>query len=176
MSGRSSKRSKRRFSSRSKRPIDKNIVGFSINLSGGNQGEVGIWPPASGPTAGSVFPGTITGIRWHIDCTSHTAQFVRFAWAIVRLRQGQTASALTLPPSVGTMYSPEQDVIVIGSCSTMLQNNTSLYGTHGYAIEGTTKAMRKVQNGDRIIFLCQDDDSATDPNNVNGMIEYFVKT
>lgn len=173
MSGRGTKRSRRRFTSRSKRPIDKNIVAFSISLANATQGEVIIWPPGGG---GAIFPGTITGIRWNVNVKSTTSATVRFAWAIVRVREGQNPSGLNIPGASGILYKPEQDVIVIGHEMTHIENNTTGVGWNNYKIEGTTKSMRKIQNGDRIYFICQDDDSSASANTVAGMIEYFIKT
>lgn len=177
---RTGSRKRRRFSGRSKRPIDKNIIVFSLAVDGAGQTEATLWPPAGAPATGSIFPGTITGIRWNLSVRCVISTTVRFAWAIVRIRESQTASALVLPNTIGILYRPEQDVIVCGHEMIGVSNNNTNLGFNEYKIEGSTKSMRKIQNGDRLLFLCQDDDANVrlpgSTNAVAGIVEYFIKT
>lgn len=180
------KRRRTRFVRRNARPVDKNIVNFNLNLTGNGQAQGTLWPPAASlgpPAAGAIFPGTITGIRWCIDFCYNadndtTGGFVCFAWAIVRLRESQNPSTLVVNGAAGisTMYRPEQDIIVCGTSLVPLSNNTAHVGVTNTRIEGKTKTMRKLQNGDRVIILAQDSDTTDNDNTVYGMVEYFIKT
>jgi len=134
-----------------KRPIDKNIISVATQLdisaaSTTVQGTPVTLAPQGG--GGMTFPGTFTGLQWALDfITSSTAPTVlvaQYAWAIVRLRQGNSIQNIDLT-SGNNFYTPEQDIIACGM-------GLSQPGTNSTHIEGKTKSMRKLMAGDKVQF------------------------
>ena len=131
-----------------KRPIDKalNIV-FKSSV-GASQVQTILLPAATGAC-------TITGIRWQGNVVGDGGgagiDHV-FAWALVLVRDGDTANTLDPTTDGGDLYLPEQDVLVWG-----IGNNQSMAGTvTGSGPDqfiGTTKTMRKLRQGDRIVWI-----------------------
>ena len=144
-----------------KRPIDKQIINTALTLNGTQTG-TNLWT--------TTFPGTITGIR--VDLTlvqsAGTAPGA-YAWAIVLIKEGQTASTIGLTNGT-TFYQPEANVLMFGR------------GTHSRATSDTvprvyeqsTKTMRKLQCGDKIDILVIGE--ATNTTLLNGAIQFFIKT
>ena len=62
----------------------------------------------------ATFPCTLVGLRWTIYAmTSSSANNVA-AWAIVKVDDGETATALTFTPNA-SLYAPERDVFKFGN-------------------------------------------------------------
>jgi len=94
-----------------KRPIDKAIVGGALNLSGLSQLACQIYPISTSiPPVGASFPGTITGLRWAVDALPAGAitGINVTKWIIVKCREGQQPSAMTVGVGPSPLYTPEQ--------------------------------------------------------------------
>ncbi len=158
----SRKRNRNNFTRRSTpRPIDKNIK--IINIVIGSSTSIQALVVAT-------FPCTIVGLRWEVSYTNDTAntsQFVR--WAIVLLRDGELAGSLG-SGNLGTLYTPEQNVMAFGAMI-ITGNSFSEVGRHE---SGSTKTMRKLMGGDKIVFLA----AGTSANgaSVTGAIQFFCKS
>lgn len=139
---------KRPRMSMTKRPIDKKLV----NVFHGNPGT-----QVSTDLTTATFPCTITGLRWAIK----NSGLNNVHWCIIVLRDGMTAD--TIATSDGsTLYNPEQDVLAFG-----VQKDDSM------TAEGSTKTMRKLQGGDKIVFLSK---AAASGGTTSGIIQLFCKT
>ena len=144
-----------------KRPIDKQIINTALAIAATQVGTL---------LHTAAFPGTITGLM--VDLT-----FIQdagtspgaFAWLIVLVKEGQTASTISLTNG-GTLYQPEQNVMMWGR------------GTHNRATNDNvprvytqrSKTMRKMQVGDRLDFICIGE--ATNTTLLNGAVQFFIKT
>lgn len=134
-----------------KRPIDKKLISISKTNSTTQQ---------STDLITATFPCTITGLRWSFAMSGSSV----IHWAIVILRDGETLDALG-QGDASTLYNPEQNVMAFG-----VVNALSTDHVHP---EGSTKTMRKLQGGDKIVFV-MDCSSAT--GSVNGCVQLFCKT
>lgn len=174
MSSRSRRTSRKKvFQSIQKRPIDKQIINVTTAAFGQTQAITTIRP-------GATFPGTITGIRWRLQLQTNAvaanADTVLVTWVLVRLRDGVVASTIS-QTNASTMYAPEQDVIVCGTIGGKLPlDSIAPEGwNQSWFDEGTTKTMRKLQNGDQIVLIYK---SSNTPVNhfLAGFFEFFYKT
>ena len=145
------------------RPIAKEIIKVTITNAGTTQ--------RSTTLKTTTFPCTITGIRWSLAILSKTTtDQVNGLWMIVRTKDGQTTSTISLTDG-GTAYQPETDVLAFGAFG-LADVDQSSPSTH--LAEGQTKAMRKLSDGDAIYFivLC---DTGTNTE-VQGAIQFFCKS
>ena len=141
------------------RPIDKDII--IVNQSGVTATQVA---PVIKTAA---FPCTMTGLRWDLNFHQDAGTgLCIFQWAIVFLGEAQTVDALSLVASA-TLYEPEQDVLTWGIGSIQTSNETKDW-------RGTTKTMRKMKVGDRLVFLLRG--IATETVAVLGAVQFFCKT
>jgi len=142
-----------------KRPIDKALITVSKNGVNNTQ--------ATTTLATVTNPCTICGLRWSLsflqDAGAGNADLI---WAIVVARDGNSANTLSQTDGA-TTYAPEQDVLTFGS--TFIDNNVE---THLF--EGTTKTMRKMLIGDRLIFIARG--VATNTVGIRGVVQFFCKT
>ncbi len=116
----------------------------------------------------ATFPGTIVGLRWSLGAVQDAGtDITQLTWAIVVVQDGQTASAISLTDA-GDMYTPEQDVLAFGS---VVSTGTDLSAER---IEGTTKTMRKLKQGDvlQLIAIAE----ATNTWLLFGAVQFFYKT
>lgn len=148
---------------RAKRPIDKKLTNVQItNLIAGKQ-TVDLY-------AAATFPGTITGLRWSLSVvrSGGTANTVgNYKWAIVIVPAGTTDSTIAMGAG-GSMYDPEQMVLAFGSgCTYNIGDGAVIY-------EGSTKSMRKLKAGDKLIFTCFG--TATERHDISGTVQFFYKT
>jgi len=162
------------YSVQQKRPIDKQLVDGYLALTGTASKYIKIYPFSG--DGGVTFPGTLTGFRWTISSVNRdeaNANLTR--WAIVKCREGLIPNALNnhgggTVSSCGTMYAPEQDVIAWGQ-NTL---NSGLDFPSLINNEGSTKSMRKMQNGDALYFVANDTSAAA--SGIMFIIQFFYKT
>ena len=152
------------------RPISKTLLFFHAPITGGT---------TVSTIYSTTFPCTITGLRWELSTPAHVAQgapngYVN--WAIVLVKQGNTAS--TLPtgsqPQPLNMYVPEQNVLASGS-ATLSPTGT---GEFNAVWKGQTKTMRKMQLGDnlQIVFGMGTNDPSLEDTVFGGSIQFFCKS
>ncbi len=146
------------------RPIDKQLINVAGAALDATQDEVTLFT--------TTFPATITGLRWSMGFiqdagTAETA----CKWAIIVARDQIAASALVLT-SGSSMYQPEQNVLAYGSAISDLP--TAAGWTGATRFEGSTKTMRKLQTGDKILFIAKGE--ATNTWAYDGTVQFFVKS
>lgn len=148
------------------RPIDKKIVNINLVDVDSTQQATTIIQ--------ATFPCTITGLRWMITVENRTAvQGVSFGWAIVIDREGLTVNTLSVPGNGTDYYTPEGNILAWGT-GKLAANNASA-GEIIVRNEGTTKTMRKLQQGDVLAVLCRSNE-ATPSVNFTGTIQFFCKS
>lgn len=142
---------------RSRRPMDKIIKTIKVaDVSSGAQ--------TSTTLATATYPGTIVGLRWELSFVK-TTNSGNVAWAIVLVREGASADTITLTDAAA-FYQPEQNVLACGVLG--------LDTTDRDIIVGDTKAMRKLQGGDQLLFLTYAD--VVSCASCSGTVQFFVKT
>lgn len=154
------------ISRRSKRPIDKKLM--NVNLGPITNAQVN-----TPLIDGANFPGTITGIRWNINYvrTVFNANTIAgYVWAIVIVPAGTAISNLTVGNG-SSMYDPEQNVLAFGTGNSYSNAFTS---NCQKSFEGSTKSMRKLKNGDKLVFVALG--TATEACYLYGTIQWFYKT
>jgi len=124
----------------------------------------------------AVFPCTIVGLRWELssgavfDTPQGLDAYIN--WAIVLVKQGNTAGELPDSVSVAQdFYTPEQNVLAYGSRGLLF---TTAAGPIVW--NGSTKTMRKMQVGDKLLFISKIGDSNAVHDNMFGAIQFFCKT
>ncbi len=120
----------------------------------------------------TTFPGTIVGLRWSLGFLSAQAAsdaFVR--WVIVVVPDGEAINTIGSSDGVD-FYTPEQNVLAFGIIG--IKDNDLGSGPTAANIEGTTKTMRKLKQGDVLQFgtLASVANSFT----TAGTIQFFFKT
>jgi len=158
-----------------KRPIDKRIVIINQNMTAATQTQIGLYPTGG---AGATFPGTITGLRWKIMINSTSTTVIpNVTWAIIKLRDGNTPTALSLT-SGASAYNPEQDVM----CNGWMTVDSDNVGANNYSVHtpdmGHTKTMRKLMAGDNLTFIAATNftPAAGTVLNISGFVEFFFKS
>ncbi len=148
-----------RMGTRVKRPVDKAIVNITKAGVAGSQVNTDLFT--------TTFPCTIVGLRWHITMLQDAGTGASFInWAIIILRDGLTADTLSTSDG-STLYNPEQDVMTFGIMQ--IDNNTTPASN-----VGETKTMRKMQGGDKLVFLAIG--VATNTATIRGTVQFFCKT
>jgi len=141
-----------------KRPIDKGLVNVIHGIS---------TTQAETTLITATFPCTVTGLRWEIGAIGGP-QSTSVRWAIIIVRDGNSAN--TIGASDGSdLYAPEQDVMAFGVqwCPDTDNGNSNIHWT------GSTKSMRKLMGGDKIIFVTK---GSFSNGTVNGCVQLFCKT
>lgn len=149
---------------RAKRPIDKKLTNVQITGLVAAKQDVTLYDSAT-------FPGTITGLRWDLCAvrTGGTATTLgSFKWAIVVVPAGTTISTIAMA-SAASMYDPEQMVLAFGAGCTY-----SSAGENPIMYSGSTKAMRKLKAGDKLVFTSFG--TATEAHAISGTVQFFYKT
>ncbi len=145
----------------SKRPVDKLLV--NVNHQGTDATQV------TTTLTTATFPCTIVGLRWDMTILpSAGTVFGSYAWAIVILRDGVTVSTMAISDGA-TLYAPEQDVMAFGRG---VSTASALGMLSKYM--GSTKTMRKLMGGDKLLFLFLGE--ATNTSTLEGCIQFFCKT
>ena len=126
----------RTVSTRSKRPIEKKII--TVNkLVGVAQQQTAVFNANEAVT----YAGGHLQISWD----GNPAAIGRAVWAVVLIREGQTASTISLTDNTAT-YLPEQDVLAMG-----VFQSATLTDLLGDTV--TIKTKRKLKQGDAIYFI-----------------------
>ncbi len=120
----------------------------------------------------TTFPGTVVGLRWNFNVAvaQATADAV-VSWLIVVVQDGEAAN--TPSQSNGAdLYTPEQNVLAFGV--SVVRDSDVGQGPGVIPIEGSTKTMRKLKQGDLLQFitLC----SAVNGATAQGAVQFFFKT
>ncbi len=142
---------------RASRPIDKTITTIQQFLNA-TQDQTVITNP--------TFPSTMTGLRWNLTFSqSAGTSLAQYQWAIVFLAQDETIDTLAFGDNL-RFYTPEKNCLVwgYGTIFNMTQTNH---------VDGSTKTMRKLMVGDRIIFIALG--IATNTVQVDGAVQLFLK-
>lgn len=114
----------------------------------------------------STFPSTVTGIRWDLTFDQEAGTGAsEMDWAIVLVKEGQGPDTMQ-SANAAIFYEPEQNCLVFGHSTVRNQLQTN-HET------GTTKTMRKMMVGDRIVFIFAG--TATNTSSVHGIIQLFQK-
>lgn len=115
----------------------------------------------------ATFPCTVTGLRWELDALQQAGTAVCTGrWAIIIARDGSTVNTMSISDGAA-LFEPEQDCLAFGTW--LIRNNTGV--KH---FSGSTKTMRKLKGGDRIICLSKG--IATETSKLHGVIQLFCKT
>ncbi len=121
----------------------------------------------------ATFPCTIVGLRWNFSAAQDAGTAaVNLFWAIVVVREGNTANALS-KTDAATMYSPEENVMTFGVGQFEPGAGTEkVYNTIKW--DDSTKSMRKLQGGDSLQFIVVA--AATNTVSLAGCVQFFCKT
>lgn len=118
----------------------------------------------------TTFPCTVVGLRWSIAANALTAAETLIYWAIVIVRDGESAN--TPATSDGAdFYTPEQNVLAFGMGRT---ESTAVASDQTVHWEGSTKTMRKMKQGDLLQFITLD--SAANGDSIDGIVQFFCKS
>ena len=143
----------------SKRPTDKNLISVLLGSVDGTQQNVTLTTV--------TFPCTIVGIRWMITHEQAAGSGVAVcSWCINVLRDGGTQKNMSLTNG-STFFAPESDCLVFAMSSIDNNVDTKIF-------EGSTKTMRKMMGGDKLIFSVLG--VATSTSTVRGVVQFFCKT
>ncbi len=143
---------------RSKRPIDKRLK-FVTATADSTQVNTELHD--------SVFPSTVMGLRWDLQAIQLAGTgTANGAWIIVVAHDGNTPNTLSFGNN-SDFYTPEQDVMAYGTWT--IDNNVN-----HQSIVGQTKTMRKLRVGDKVFFSFLG--VATNTSQINGVIQFFLKT
>ena len=138
-----------------KRPVDKVLVNIVKGSLDGTQ--------AATTLLTATFPCTVTGLRWDLSFITDSGSAPgQYAACIIIVRDGITASALALGDG-STLYAPEQDVM---SYFSGVNQQTDIGSGAHYV--GSTKTMRKMMGGDKLIFIAKG--QATNTTTIAGTI------
>lgn len=143
-----------------KRPIDKSLVVVAKSAIDATQ--------VTTDLITATFPCTITGLRWNVagDRAAGTGT-AQLWWAIVLVKDGNSANTIAVSDAA-TFYEPEQNVLAFGMKAMEDEGpDTSFF-------EGSTKTMRKLMGGDKLIFIARG--VATNTVNLNAIVQFFCKS
>ena len=119
----------------------------------------------------TTFPCTVVGIRWNIGFASVTAAGSLVQWALILVQDGDSVN--TPATSDGAdFYTPEQNVLSFGVMRLLGTGSTG--GNITNNVEGSTKTMRKMKQGDVLQFITLSDVSVSTA--VDGIIQFFCKS
>lgn len=93
----------------------------------------------------------VGGIRWSLSCASQQSGNGEYAWAIVYVPEGRNPLTLEIgtPSSANTarqLYMAADNVL---ACGLLLIDNVLM----GARTEGSSKAVRRMHEGDRIVLI-----------------------
>nr|UOF78630.1 hypothetical protein [Cressdnaviricota sp.] len=141
-----------------KRPISKELVAISKTGTAATQATTTLYT--------ATFPVTVVGMRWALSFIQDAGTGAcNVWWAIVVVRDGITVSTVAISDAAA-FFEPEQDVLAFGNA--LIDNNTTPPRDMG-----ASKTMRKLQTGDRLVFI--DRGVATDTHATTGIVQFFVK-
>ncbi len=154
--------------SRSTRQIDKALVFVKLD-------DISATQQSRALTVGKT-PCTVLGVRWSMFIEGDAGSVGvdhDYAWAIVLVRESQTASTLDNVTNGNSFYDPEQDVIAFGVGFSHASSSATT-GVQDAMITGKTKAMRKLRVGDQMQFIIRG--IATETVRMRGCIQLFCKS
>ena len=99
--------------------------------------------------------------------TGTAGNISNFVWAIVLVRDGNTANSMTITNG-SSFYKPEQNVLAFGVGPSGKDDSTPT------VVYGNTKTMRKLLIGDTIVFLAKRQNTET--TSYRGIIQLFCKS
>jgi len=153
------------------RPISKTLLFFSDTIGATDKSQTLLT---------ATFPCTIVGLRWELDTlvTVGTADQIishYINWAIVLVKEGNVLN--TLPNGneqvASSLYNPEQNVLASGSSLITIGGFNMV--THPW--KDSTKTMRKLQTGDRLMIVYSTGTSdALDNPEFGGSVQFFCKS
>lgn len=147
-----------------KRPIDKSLINVTKTTIADSQYTTTL--------ATATYPGTVTGLRWSIAVQSEGSGDNIIYWAIVRTKDGVAVSTIATSDA-SKMYVPEQEVLAFGIIP--VQQSDATAGPCNHVIEGNTKSMRKLANGDQLVFIAKGTVGG-DSTTLRAIIQFFTKT
>ncbi len=118
-----------------------------------------------------TYPATAVGIRWNLQFIGAATGSNHGKWAIIVVREAMTADSLG-GADAATTYRPESQVIAIGDWA--VQDTDVGGGPTIFHAEGTTKAMRKFQGGDELMFIVNGINAIN--VTLRGTVQFFLKT
>ncbi len=150
------------------RPIDKDLIFIELNDVNATQQRTELFAATTACT--------ILGIRWSLFVEGDAGSVGLdhdFEWIIVKRNDGEGNENNMNRTNAASFYQPEQDVLAfyVGT------SHASASATTGLSVEslqGTTKTMRKMKVGDRIIFSIRG--MATETVRIRGVVQLFCKT
>lgn len=143
---------------RSTRPIDKNLK--VIHKSPITDSQV------STTLVTSTYPCTITGIRWNLSASNHSAASVHNVfWALILVKDGNIVSTMSTSDAA-SFYEPEQNVLAFGVSDIGVLDQVTW--------NDKTKTMRKVMAGDQVQLIAISDSAAN--TRLKGVVQFFCKT
>ncbi len=119
----------------------------------------------------TTFPCTVVGLRWSLAfVTASATAAVQVNWMIVVVPDGEAVNT-PVTSDGGDAYTPEQNVMAFG---VIRLSESDLGGPVVVNIEGSTKSMRKLKQGDvlDLVTLCSDANGAS----LDGIVQFFCKT
>ena len=147
----------------SRRPTDKELIYVAQTCTNSNTATT---------LKTATFPCTIVGLRWSMSfLTAVSTSSPVVNWIIVLVHDGNSAN--TISQSNGAdMYTPENDVMAFGTVQTSDSDISA--GPLAVQVQGQTKTMRKMQQGDLLQFITFS--SAANSTNVRGVVQFFCKS
>ncbi len=120
----------------------------------------------------TTFPGTVVGLRWSLGVSGQLASAAGLVtWAVVVVPDGEAANTPAISDGAD-FYTPEQNVLAFGVFR--LQDADIGQGPSSANIEGTTKTMRKLKQGDKLSFITLAEAASTAL--LDGVVQFFFKT
>lgn len=144
-----------------KRPIDKNLIAISQSVTTAQ---------TSTDLLTATFPATVTGLRWSMNIRGSTTAHQLVSWAIVIVKDGLSASTISQSDGAA-MYQPEQNVLAFGSVATL--DSDAGTGNGSYNWEGSTKSMRKLMGGDKLVLIAK---ANANTATYAGVVQFFTKS
>ncbi len=142
-----------------RRPIDKNLVAVLKATVNATQENTTLLT--------TTFPCTIVGLRWELAVNQDGGTgLAGYSWGIVVVRDGVTVDTMATSDAA-SFFNPEENMLVfgVGSIENALETKTH---------SGSTKTMRKMQGGDKLVFIFKG--IATETTGCRGVVQFFCKT
>ncbi len=155
--------SKRRRSRATARPIDKQLIFIEHAI---------IASQIDTKLLDITFPATIVGLRWASSYGhTSTASPAQIVWAIVVVRDGETASTMGLVDGA-SFYTPEQNCLAFGIFRAGDRDLVNSDISHNW--DGSTKTMRKMAVGDELHIITLGEIAAQ--GQFRGIVQFFTKS
>lgn len=149
------------YSSRPRRPIDKQIITSAAALTNSTTYQTLLTV---------TVPSTIVGVRWDYQVHAATGTAPKYAWAIVVVREGSSNGTVALGGG-SPLYQPEQNVITWGCGASCYTVGSVAWLPHD---QGSTKTMRKLQGGDKVVLAMNTNTAVA--GELIGAVQFFLKS